>query len=111
MNHVSAIFNDEQAIKLDCGSEIKYHLSYDTYGTLNADKSNAILICHALTGDQYAAATNPITGKAGWWSLMIGPGLAVDTDKYFVICANVLGGCIAQRGQPVQTQKQAKPMG
>ncbi len=98
MNHTSNIFTDTAPIKLDCGHEINYQLSYDTYGTLNANKTNAILICHALTGDQYAASKNPKTGKDGWWSKMIGAGLPIDTDKYFVISANVLGGCLGSTG-------------
>lgn len=98
MNQVSDIFIDPNPIKLDCGSQLNYQLSYETYGTLNANKTNAILICHALTGDQYVASTNPVTKKAGWWSNMVGAGLPIDTDKYFVICANVLGGCLGSTG-------------
>jgi homoserine O-acetyltransferase len=74
------------------------HLAYQTYGALNADKSNAILVCHALTGDQYAADRHPITGKPGWWSTLVGPGKVIDTERYFVICSNVLGGCLGTTG-------------
>ena len=98
MNQVSGIFIDSEPLKLDCGDALNYQLSYETYGTLNADKTNAILICHALTGDQYVASTNPITKKNGWWSNMVGAGLPIDTDKYFIICANVLGGCLGSTG-------------
>lgn len=92
-------FGADQALPLDSGSELgPWQIAYETYGTLNADKSNAVLICHALTGDQYVASTNPITGKTGWWSLMVGPGKPIDTDKYFVICSNVLGGCLGTTG-------------
>ncbi len=85
----------DQPLKLSCGAEISnFNLAYQTYGSLNNDKSNAILICHALTGDQYVASKNPITGKAGWWDNMVGSGKAIDTDKYFVICSNVIGGCL-----------------
>ncbi|MGL1919715.1 MAG: homoserine O-acetyltransferase [Hyphomicrobiales bacterium] len=98
MNLVSDIFISTQPLKLDCGSALNFQLSYDTYGTLNADKSNAVLVCHALTGDQYVASTNPITNKDGWWSNMVGAGKPIDTDKYFVICANVLGGCLGSTG-------------
>lgn len=73
-------------------------VAYRTYGTLNEAKSNAILICHALTGDQYVAEQNPETGRPGWWQRVVGPGAPVDTEKYFVICANVLGGCMGSTG-------------
>jgi homoserine O-acetyltransferase len=73
-------------------------IAYQTYGTLNAEKSNAILVCHALTGDQHVASRNPITGKGGWWTAMIGPGKPIDTDRFFVICANVLAGCTGTTG-------------
>jgi homoserine O-acetyltransferase len=87
------------ALALDCGASLgPFTVAYTTYGTLNADKSNAILICHALTGDQFVAETNPITGKPGWWDTMVGPGLTLDTDRYFVICTNVLGGCMGSTG-------------
>jgi homoserine O-acetyltransferase len=84
---------------LESGSILAaYQIGYQIYGTLNADKSNAILVCHALTGDQYAADTHPITGKPGWWSSLVGPGQVIDTDRYFVICSNVLGGCLGTSG-------------
>lgn len=73
-------------------------IAYQTYGQLSEAKDNAILICHALTGDQYVAGINPITKKPGWWSKMIGPDLPIDTHKYFVICANVLGSCMGTTG-------------
>jgi homoserine O-acetyltransferase len=75
-----------------------YHIAYQTYGTLNAERSNGILVCHALTGDHYAADTHPITGKPGWWKTLVGPGRVIDTDRYFVICSNVLGGCLGTSG-------------
>jgi homoserine O-acetyltransferase len=85
----------DQPLGLACGAQISdFNLAYQTYGKLNADKSNAILICHALTGDQYVASTNPVTGKHGWWDFLVGSGKPVDTDKYFVICSNVIGGCM-----------------
>ena len=84
---------------LDCGRHLPgITTAYRTYGALNAARSNAILICHALTGDQYVAEQNPETGKPGWWEVMVGPGKPVDTQRYFVICANVLGGCMGSTG-------------
>ncbi len=73
-------------------------VAYRTYGTLDAARANAILVCHALTGDQYAADRHPTTGKPGWWSAIIGPGKPIDTDRFFVVCANVLGGCMGSTG-------------
>jgi homoserine O-acetyltransferase len=73
-------------------------VAYTTAGTLNADRSNAIIVCHALTGDQYVAEPHPMTGKPGWWNQVVGPGRPVDTDRFFVICANVLGGCMGSTG-------------
>lgn len=111
MNHVSDIFTDPEPIQLDCGSELLYELSYQTYGTLNANKSNAILICHALTGDQYVATENPVTKKDGWWVDMVGSGKPIDTDKYFVICANVLGSCLGSTGPASINPKTGKIYG
>ncbi len=92
-------FSADEPLELDSGVQLgPWQIAYETYGTLNAEKSNAIVACHALTGDQYAASTNPVTGKPGWWSLMVGPGKPIDTDHYFVICANVLGGCLGTTG-------------
>lgn len=73
-------------------------IAYQTYGTLNAAADNAILICHALTGDQYVAGTHPVSGKAGWWDRMVGPGKPIDTEQFFVIGSNVLGGCMGSTG-------------
>lgn len=95
--HQSVTF--PEGVALDCGRALpSVTVAYRTYGTLNEAKSNAILICHALTGDQYAAETNPETGRPGWWSRMVGPGAPIDTNKYFVICSNVLGGCMGSTG-------------
>jgi homoserine O-acetyltransferase len=86
-------------LRLDCGVELaKFNVAYQTYGELNAQKTNAVMVCHALTGDQFVAETHPITGKDGWWSQIIGPGKIFNTNKYFVICANVLGGCMGSTG-------------
>ena len=86
-------------LKLESGDIIdSFKLAFKTYGKLNADKTNAILVCHALTGDQYISGNNPITGREGWWSRMVGPNKPIDTNKFFVICSNVLGGCAGSTG-------------
>ncbi len=73
-----------KTLKLDCGQIIRdFPIAYETYGKLNNKKNNAILIFHALTGDQFVAGTNPVTNKDGWWKTAVGPGKAVDTEKYF----------------------------
>jgi homoserine O-acetyltransferase len=86
-------------LRLDCGVAFgPVDIAYETYGALNADRSNVILICHALTGDQYLASENPMTKKPGWWWRMVGPGLPVDPDRHFIVCANILGGCMGSSG-------------
>src|SRR5579875_2909849 len=88
-----------EPLRLDCGIEFgPFTIAYQTYGTLNAERSNAVLVCHALTGDQHVANTHPVTGKPGWWVTMVGPGRPIDTDRYFVISANVVGGCMGTSG-------------
>jgi homoserine O-acetyltransferase/O-succinyltransferase len=99
-------------LKLECGAELgPVGVAYQTYGRLNPQRSNAILVCHALTGDQYAAGPHPVTGKSGWWQLMIGPGLPLDTERYFVICANVLGGCMGTTGPADRDPSTGEPFG
>ena len=89
----------EKPLKLDCGQIINnFPIAYETYGSLNSKKDNAILVCHALTGDQFVTGLNPITKKDGWWSYAVGPDKSIDTNKYFVICANVIGGCMGSFG-------------
>jgi homoserine O-acetyltransferase/O-succinyltransferase len=96
----------KKPLKLDCGQIINdYPLAYETYGSLNENKDNAILVCHALTGDQFVTGLNPITKKEGWWSYAVGPNKSIDTNKYFVICANVLGGCMGSFGPSHVNQK------
>lgn len=88
-----------QSLTLDGGGVLPDPvIAYRTFGSLNADKSNVILICHALTGDQHVAGHNPTTGKQGWWVDMVGPGLPIDTNHYYVICQNVIGGCAGSTG-------------
>jgi homoserine O-acetyltransferase/O-succinyltransferase len=88
-----------EPLALDSGQSLApYAIAYQTYGKLNADRSNAILICHALTGDQYVAEPHPVTGKPGWWDILAGPGKVLDTERYFLICTNVIGGCMGSTG-------------
>jgi homoserine O-acetyltransferase len=94
-----ALFGTDQPLRLDCGIDLApFQIAYQTYGELNADRSNAILVCHALTGDQHVANVHPVTGKPGWWETMVGPGRPLDTDSYFIICPNVIGGCMGSTG-------------
>lgn len=100
----------DKPLRLDCGKEISdFPMAYKTYGQLNEDKSNAILICHGLTGDQYLAHTHPVTGKPGWWDEIVGPGAILDTNRYFIICANVLGGCLGSLGPKSINPETGKP--
>ena len=86
-------------LKLECGKSLgPVTLAYETYGKLNEDKSNAILVVHALSGDAHAAGVHEGENNPGWWDDMIGPGKAFDTDKYFVICSNIIGGCKGSTG-------------
>ncbi len=86
-------------LPLDGGGTLRdVRIAYETYGALNEARSNAILVCHALTGDQYLASTHPVTGKPGWWERMVGPGKPIDTDRFHVICANVIGSCLGSTG-------------
>ncbi len=92
-------FPADQPLRLDSGASLgPLEIAYKTYGHLNADKSNAILVCHALTGDQHVASTHPTTGKPGWWSRIVGPGLPLDPDRHFIISSNVIGGCMGTTG-------------
>jgi homoserine O-acetyltransferase len=97
LDHQRILFED--GLALDCGAVVApLAVAYRTYGRLNAARTNAVLVCHALTGDQYVAEPHPLTGKPGWWDTVVGPGKPIDTDRYFVICANVLGGCMGSSG-------------
>jgi homoserine O-acetyltransferase len=92
-------FGPDQPLKLDAGVSLTpFQVAYQTYGTLNAARSNTVLVCHALTGDQHVFNRHPVTDKPGWWETMIGPGKPVDTERYFVVCANVLGACMGTTG-------------
>ena len=97
-------------LALDGGTRLEtVDIGYETYGALNADASNAVLVCHALTGDQYVASTHPVTGKPGWWGKMVGPGKAIDTDWFCVICANVIGSCLGSSGPASIDPASGKP--
>ena len=86
-------------LELDSGRELAgVHIAFETYGELNGARDNAILVFHALTGDQFVASEHPVTGKPGWWERMIGPGKPIDTDRFHIICANVLGSCMGSTG-------------
>ncbi len=88
-----------EGLVLESGQKLSHlEIAYQTYGKLSTTKDNAILICHALTGDQYVASVNPLSKKSGWWSRMVGPDLPIDTNKYFIICSNVLGSCMGTTG-------------
>ena len=92
-------YDIEGPIQLDSGRILNdVTVAYETYGELNKEKSNAILICHALTGDAHAAGWHKGDKKPGWWEMVIGPGKAIDSEKYFIICSNVLGGCKGTTG-------------
>jgi len=94
-----ARFESDAPLAMDAGVDLApWQIAYQTAGTLNESRSNAVLVCHALTGDQHVANTHPVTGKGGWWDRLVGPGKPVDTDRYFVICANVVGSCMGTTG-------------
>lgn len=101
----NVVVAQDEPMPLESGEKIgPFTAAFTTAGTLNIQKTNAVLICHALTGDQFVCQKNPLTGKGGWWELMVGPGKCIDTNKYFVICINVLGGCMGSTG-PADTDQ------
>jgi homoserine O-acetyltransferase len=86
-------------LRLDGGALLSpVEIAYETYGALDADAANAVLICHALTGDQHVASVHPRTGKPGWWARMVGEGRPIDPARHFIVCANVLGSCMGSSG-------------
>jgi len=101
----------ESPLNLACGVVLaKYELAFETYGTLNHDRSNSILICHALSGDQHAAGLDK-NGKAGWWDHYIGPGKPIDTNHFFVVCPNNIGSCFGSTGPKSTNLDTGKPWG
>ena len=92
-------FGPDRPLRLESGARLDgLEIAYRTFGTLNAQRSNAVLICHALTGDQHVAGEHPRTGKPGWWTQVVGPGRPLDPAKHFIICSNVVGGCSGSTG-------------
>ncbi|HZZ36918.1 MAG TPA: homoserine O-acetyltransferase [Caulobacteraceae bacterium] len=105
-------FPADQPLRLDSGGRIQgLEIAYNTYGRLNEERSNAILVCHALTMDQHVASRHPVTGKPGWWDQMVGPGLPLDPARHFIICANVVGGCMGTTGPSSINPATGKPYG
>src|ERR1700757_2968698 len=107
-----ARFGADKPLKLDAGVELSpFQIAYKTYGTLNAARSNAVLICHALTGDHHVASVHPVTRKPGWWETLVGPGKPIDTSRYFVICSNVVGSCMGTTGPSSTNPSTGTPWG
>ena len=105
-------FGADKPLALDAGVMLSpFQIAYQTYGTLNEARSNAILVCHALTGDQHVANESPVTGKDGWWDVLIGPGKIIDTERFFVICSNVIGGCMGSTGPASINPATGEPYG
>ncbi|HOB75161.1 MAG TPA: homoserine O-acetyltransferase [Phycisphaerae bacterium] len=107
------LFEPPDVLRLECGRVLgPIQVAYETYGRLNEARDNAVLICHALTGDAHVAGYHsPDDKKPGWWDIMVGPGKGIDTDKYFVICSNVLGGCRGTTGPSDINPETGKPWG
>lgn len=105
-------FGPDRPLRLDSGVEFApLRIAYTAIGRLNADKSNAVLVCHALTGDQHVASVHPVTGRAGWWDTLVGPGKPIDTDRFFVICPNVIGSCMGSSGPASTNPATGQPYG
>jgi len=99
-------------LRLDGGGLLSpVEIGYETYGTLNAEGANAILICHALTGDQHVASPHPRTGKPGWWTRLVGEGKPIDPARHFIICSNVIGSCMGSSGPATIDPSTAEPWG
>jgi homoserine O-acetyltransferase len=105
-------FGPDRPLRLDSGGRIeRLEVAYRTYGALNAERSNAILVCHALTLDQHVCGPHPVTGRSGWWERMAGPGLPLDPERHFIICANVVGGCMGSTGPSSVDSARGTPWG
>jgi len=105
-------FPPSQPLVLDSGARIDgLEIAWRSFGALNADRSNAVLICHALTLDQHVAGKHPVSGKPGWWTRLVGPGRPLDPARHFIVCANVLGGCMGSTGPASLNPATGKPWG
>lgn len=102
----------EQPLKLACGVVLPSHtLVYETYGALNTNKTNAILICHALSGNHHAAGLYEGDSKPGWWDNYIGPGKPIDSNRFFIVCVNNIGSCFGSTGPTSENPETGKPFG
>ncbi len=105
----SLSFAQDKPLQLAGGAALApLTIAYESYGRLNEDKSNAVLVCHALTGDQFVASANPVSGRPPWWPRVVGPGRPIDTNRFFVVCSNILGGCMGSSG-PSSEDAEGKP--
>ncbi len=108
----TVLFSEDRPLQLDSGAELgPLEVAYETYGELAADAANAVFVCHALSGDAHAAGYHAGEDRPGWWDNMIGPGRPLDTDRYFVVCANVLGGCRGTTGPASTAPTADRPYG
>ncbi|MEZ5690382.1 MAG: homoserine O-acetyltransferase [Rickettsiales bacterium] len=102
----------DEPLVLECGVKVaNIPIAYQAYGKINKDKSNVVLVCHALTGDQYLCGEHPVTGRIGWWDRMVGVGKPIDTDRFFVICSNIIGGCMGSFGPKEINKETGKQYG
>ncbi|MDD1716580.1 MAG: homoserine O-acetyltransferase [Methanolinea sp.] len=109
---VTNIYNHPSPLLLESGETLpSLSIAYETYGFLNREASNAVLLCHALSGDAHAAGYHEGEKRAGWWDAVVGPGKAFDTDRYFVICSNVIGGCTGSTGPSSVNPDTGNPYG
>lgn len=106
------LWTESEPLQLESGETLgPIEVAFETYGRLDADAANAVVVCHALTGDAHATGTDSATGASGWWETMIGPERPVDTDRFFVVCANLLGGCKGTTGPGSIDPHTAAPYG
>ena len=106
------LFTPDAPLRLDSGAELApVEVAFETYGRLDDRAANAVVVCHALTGDAHAAGHHGDPSRPGWWDTIIGPGKPLDTDRYFVICANLLGGCRGTTGPSSPDPATGRPYG